>query len=109
MNLFTASVRSFALCSELGKILKMRVIVVVLLGCFYLASGEMFRSEEHIQRRKYFLENAEFFEKDFEKKFVPFLNTGVRSEEFNQTLRGLMLNRSIAFTELEDMPPELGR
>lgn len=83
-----------------------RIVAILLLGCFYLASGEL-RSEKHIQRRNNFLKNAEIYEKIFEKEFAVFIETGVRSAKLNKTLNALKLDRSFAYTELNDMPPEL--
>lgn len=82
-------------------------IVAVFLLCLCLVSGELFRSEEHIRRREHFLENAEVYEKEFEKEFVIFLESGFRTRKFNETLKSLHLGREVASFNLEDMPPEL--
>lgn len=82
-------------------------VVIIFLGCLSLASGQLLRSTEHIQRRENFLKNAEIFEKAFEKEFAAFIETGFRSETLNQTFTELKLGRSFAHMEVQDMPPEL--
>lgn len=82
-------------------------IVAVFLLCLCLVSGDLLRSEEHIRRREHFLENAETYEKTFEKEFAIFLESGFRTQIFNETLKALHLGREFALTSLEDMPPEL--
>lgn len=82
-------------------------IVAIFLLCLCLVSGELFRSEEHIRRREHFLENVETYEKEFEKEFAIFLETGFRTKAFNETLKSLHLGREFPLTDLEDMPPEL--
>lgn len=83
-------------------------IVAIFLLCLCLVSGELlFRSEEQIRRREHFFENVEEYEKSFEKEFEIFLESGLRTKAFNETLKALHLGREFAFTNLEDMDPEL--
>lgn len=82
-------------------------IVAVFLLCWCLVSGEFFPSEEHTRRREHFLENVEVYERDFEKEFSIFLESGLRTKAFNETLKALHLGREFAFNDLDSMPPEL--
>lgn len=84
-----------------------RIVGTFLLGWLCFVSGDLFRSKEHIDRREHFLENAEVFEKAFEKEFAVFLKSKFRSKLLNETLSALKVGREFAYTEVEDMPPEL--
>lgn len=82
-------------------------IVAIFLLCSCLVSGEFFSADDHVRRREKFLENAEVYEKTFEKEFAIFLESGLRTNAFNETLKALHLGREFALTDLENMPPEL--
>ncbi len=82
-------------------------IVAIFLLCWCLVSGEFFPSEELSRRREHFLENVDIYERDFEKEFVIFLESGLRTKAFNETLKALHLGREIMLTDVETMPPEL--
>lgn len=92
---------------KLKILLEMVRIAAIFLLCWCLVSGEFFPSEDLNQRREHFLENVEIYEQAFEKEFAIFLESGLRTKAFNETLKAMHLGRDFLLVESENMPPEL--